>query len=172
MRAGTLPLAANLNTDLNVTSLPRHRLHPRLRAALTSWEELTDGRGYFDRSRRGLAPLLGSTELVNERSTIIVCEADDPLDYLIAYYGGGFGLYEDRSFVGQRMRDVPDRETVLQMIAGYQDVIRARRPLAQRIAGRFGAIDVVYDRLILPAVNGNGEVDRLITVSAELERQP
>lgn len=174
MRAGALipPLTANLNKGLNVEPLPRDRLHPRLRAALMSWEELTEGSGCFDRSRRGFAPLLAKSDLMNERSTVIVCEADDPLDYLIAYYGGGFGLYNDKSFVAQRMRDIPDREAVLEMIAGYQDVIRERRPLAHRVTGRFGGIDVVYDRLVLPTVNEDGEVDRLITISVELGQPP
>ena len=50
------------------------------------------------------------------------------------------------------MRDIPDREAVLEMIAGYKDVIRERRPLAHRVTGRFGGVDVVYDRLVLPTV--------------------
>ncbi len=167
------PPAANQNAAHRVTSLPLDRLpHRRLQAALKAWEELTEDRGYYDRSRRGFAPLLAKPELMNERSTVIVCEADDPLDYLIAYYGGGFGLYRDKCFVAQRMRDIPDREAVLEMIAGYEDVVRERRPLAHRVTGRFGGVDVVYDRLVLPTVNENGEVDRLITVSAELDRQP
>jgi hypothetical protein len=175
MRAEALipPPAANQNVAHQVTSLPLNQLqHRRLQAALRAWEELTESNGFYDRSRRGFAPLLAKPELMNERSTVIVCEAEDPLDYLIAYYGGGFGLYKDKSFVAQRMRDIPDRDAVLEMIAGYEEVIREKRPRAHRVSGRFGGVDVTYDRLILPTVGESGEVDRLITLSAELERQP
>lgn len=164
---------ANQNGSNRVIPLPLSRVdHPRLKAALRAWDELTEGRGYYDRSRRGFGPLLAKPELMNDRSAVIVCESDDPLEYLIAYYGGGFGLYKDVSLVARRMRDLPDRDAVLHMVAAYKDVIRARRPLAHRVFGKFGGIAVTYDRLVLPTVGDNGEVDRLITLSAELERQP
>lgn len=175
MRAEALvpPPAANQNAAHQVTSLSLERIdHPRLKAALRAWDELTEKRGFYDRSRRGFGPLLAKPELMNERSAVIVCEAEDPLEYLIAYYGGGFGLYRDKSFVAQRMRDIPDREAVLQMVDGYKDAIRDRRPLAHRVSGRFGGVDVTYDRLVLPTVGEGGQVDRLITLSAERERQP
>lgn len=172
-QALTPPPAANQNAAHQVTPLPLARVeHPRLKAALRAWEELTENRGFYDRSRRGFGPLLAKPELMNERSAVIVCEGDDPMDYLIAYYGGGFGLYKDKSFVAQRMRDIPDPDAILHMVAAYKDAIRDRRPLYHRISGPFGGVDVTYDRLILPTVGETGGVDRLITLSAELERQP
>ncbi len=168
-----LPPPANQNVAPSVVALPLDRLqHRRLQAALKAWDDLTESCGYYDRSRRGFAPLLAKPDLMNERSTVIVCEADDPLDYLIAYYGGGFGLYKDKSFVAQRMRDIPDRQAVLEMIAGYKDAIAERRPVAHRVSGNFGGVGVTYDRLVLPTVGEDGKVDRLITLSVELERQP
>ena len=165
--------AANQNAGHHVVALPLDQLKsPRLKAALKAWNEVTEGRGYYDRSQRGFGPLLAKPELMNERSTVIVCEAEDPLDYLIAYYGGGFGLYKDKSFVARRMRDIPDRNATLEMIAGYKDAIARRCPLAHRVSANFGGVSVVYDRLVLPTVSTDGTVDRLLTLSVELERQP
>lgn len=144
---------------------------PRLRAALAAWEELTDSSGCYDRGRRGFGPLLAKPELMNDRSSVIVVEGDDPLDYLFAYYGGGFGLYKDKNFVAQRLRDIPDRDALEAVIAAYRGVIESRRPAAHRVQASFGGVAVTYERLILPTVGEDGEVDRLITLSVELERQ-
>lgn len=175
MRAEALvpPPAANQNVGNTMVPLALDRVqHPRLKAALRAWEELTQSEGVYDRGRRGFGPLLAKPELMNERSAVIVCEGDDPMNYLFAYYGGGFGLYKDKSFVAQRFSDIPDREGALMLASAYEEAIRQRRPLAHRIHGSFGGETVVYDRLILPTMGENGQVDRLITLSVELERQP
>lgn len=175
MRAeATLPRpAANQNAGHSMVPLPLDRVqHPRLKAALRAWEELTESQGFYDRGRRGFGPLLAKPELMNERSAVIVCEGEDPMGYLFAYYGGGFGLYKDKSFVAQRFSDIPDREGARMLATAYAEAIRRRQPMAHRIQGSFGGETVVYDRLILPTVGADGRVDRLITLSVELERQP
>jgi hypothetical protein len=164
---------ANQNAaPTRVSPLPLDRLqHPRLRAALQAWDELTERSGCYDRGRRGFGPLLAKPELMNDRSSVIVCEGDDPLDYLFAYYGGGFGLYRDKNFVAQRLRDIPDQDALEAVVAAYRGVIESRQPAAHRVQASFGGVAVTYDRLILPTVGEDGQVDRLITLSVELERQ-
>lgn len=155
-----------------VAPLPLERVqNPRLRAALQAWGELTENSGCYDRGRRGFGPLLAKPELMNDRSSVIVCEGEDPLDYLFAYYGGGFGLYKDKNFVAQRLRDIPDRDAAEAVIAAYRGVIESRRPAAHRVQASFGGVALTYERLILPTIGEDGQVDRLITLSVELERQ-
>jgi hypothetical protein len=165
---------ANRNAACHVVPLPLNRVqHPRLRAALIAWNELTgDTGGVYDRARRGFGPLLGKPEIVNDRTSVIVCDGADPLGYLIAYWGGGFGVHKDKSFVARRVCDLLGEEEARAVTAAYREVICERRPRAHRVTARYGDQFITYDRIVLPTTGDDGEVDRLITLSVELERRP
>jgi hypothetical protein len=107
---------------------------------------------------------------MNGRSGVVATDMDDPLNYVIAFYGSDFNVYDNKSFVATRFRDLPDQEIAQVLVGCYREAITARRPIAHRIEADFDGTRVSYDRLILPTVNQQGKIDRLVTLSQELER--
>lgn len=143
---------------------------PKLAAALKRWYQLCGSGGLYPRDELGFGKLIGSPEVMNGRSAVIATDVDDPLNYVIAYYGGEFNVYENRNLVARRFCDFPDRESAEAMVRCHREAVEAREPLAHRIVAPFGGVDVHYDRLILPTVNKDNRIDRLITLSEELSR--
>ena len=127
--------------------------------------------GLYQREELGFGPLVGAPEILNGRSSVIATDADDPLNYVFAFFGGEFDVYDDQNFVARRMRDVPDRDVMNVIITCYGEAMAARGPLAHRISGTFDGVEITYDRIIFPTVNKANKIDRLITLSAEISRK-
>jgi hypothetical protein len=118
----------------------------------------------------GFGLIVGTPEIMNGRSGVVATDADDPLNYVIAFYGSDFNVYDGKSFVATRFCDFPDQEIAKVAVACYQEAITERKPIAHRLEARFDDVTVRYDRIILPTINQSGKVDRLITLSQELDR--
>ncbi len=127
--------------------------------------------GLYQREELGFGPLVGAPEILNGRSSVIATDADDPLNYVFAFFGGEFDVYDDQNFVARRMRDVPDRDVMNVIITCYGEAMAARGPLAHRISGTFDGVEITYDRIIFLTVNKADKIDRLITLSAETSRK-
>ena len=121
--------------------------------------------GLYQRKEPGFGPLVGAPEILNGRSSVIATDADDPLNYVFAFFGDDFNVYDDRNFVARRMDDIPDKDIMAVIINCFGEAIEARGPLAHRITGNFDGIEITYDRIIFPTVNKAGRVDRLVTLS-------
>jgi len=139
--------------------------------ALKRWYQLCGQGGLYQRDALGFGPLVGAPEILNGRSAVLAADVDDPMNYVFAFFGGDFNVYEDRNFVARRLHDIPDKDMTDAFITCFSEAILARKPLAHRIAGTFGGVDVTYDRIIFPTVNKAGKVDRLITLSTEINRK-
>jgi len=124
--------------------------------------------GHYQREELGFGPLVGAPEILNGRSSVIATDADDPLNYVFAFFGGEFDVYDDQNFVARRMRDVPDRDVMNVIITCYGEAMAARGPLAHHISGTFDGVEITYDRIIFPTVNKADKIDRLITLSVEI----
>ena len=144
---------------------------PKLEAALKRWYQLCGSGGLYPRDDLGFGVLIGSPEIMNGRSAVVATDVDDPLNFVVAFYGGEFNVYENKSLVARRFRDFPDRGPAEAMVRCYLEAISERQPTAHRIAGSFGGVDLTYDRLILPTINKDGVVDRLVTLSEEVSRE-
>lgn len=144
--------------------------NPKLVAALKRWYQLCGQGGLYRREELGFGPLVGAPEILNDRSSVLATDVDDPMDYVFAFYGGGFNIYDDRNFVARRLRDIPDQEMIEIFITCFAEAIAARAPLAHRICGTFDGVDIIYDRIIFPTINKANIVDRLITLSTEISR--
>ncbi len=143
---------------------------PMLGTALQRWYQLCGQGGLYRREELGFGPLVGAPEILNGRSSVVATDADDPLNYVFAFYGDDFNVYDDRSFVARRLREIPEQDVVKVIAACFSEAITAREPLAHRISGSFNSIDLIYDRIIFPTANKSGNVDRLVTLSAEISR--
>jgi hypothetical protein len=143
---------------------------PKLVTGLKRWFQLCGHGGLYQREELGFGPLVGAPEILNGRSSVIATDADDPLKFIFAFFGGEFNVYDDQSFVARRMRDVPDRDVMRVLITCFGEAMQARGPLAHRISGTFDGVEVLYDRIIFPTVNKADKVDRLITLSDEISR--
>ncbi len=141
-------------------------------AALKCWYQLCGQGGLYQREALGFGPLVGAPQILNGRSAVLAVDAEDPMNYVFAFFGGDFNVYDDRNFVARRLHEVPDKDVTCALITCFREAISAREPLAHRIAGTFDGIDVTYDRIIFPTVNKADNVDRLITLSIEINRQP
>jgi hypothetical protein len=142
----------------------------KLTVALRRWHQLCGEDGIYPREKMGFGLIVGTPEIMNGRSGVVATDMDDPLNYVIAFYGSDFNVYDNKSFVATRFRDLPDQEIAQVLVGCYREAITARRPIAHRIEADFDGTRVSYDRLILPTVNQQGKIDRLVTLSQELER--
>ncbi|HZD26137.1 MAG TPA: hypothetical protein VE631_07740, partial [Alphaproteobacteria bacterium] len=137
---------------------------------LRRWFQLCGESGLYPRERLGFGLLVGTPEVMNGRSGVVACDTDDPLNFVIAYYGNDFKVYDGKSLVATRFCDLPDRDVAEVAVGCYMEAIKERKPIAHRMHATFGGVAVSYDRLILPTVNGENQIDRLVTVSRELTR--
>ena len=142
-----------------------------LEVALKRWYQLCGQGGLYQREALGFGPLVSAPEILNGRSAVLAADVDDPKNYVFAFYGGDFDVYDDRTFVARRLHDLPETDMMDTFITCFAEAISARAPLAHRITGTFSGIEVTYDRIIFPTINKAGNVDRLITLSTELNRQ-
>jgi hypothetical protein len=142
----------------------------KLDAALKRWYQLCGECGLYPREQLGFGTLVGTPEIMNGRSGVVATDADDPLNYVIAFYGGDFDVYDGKSLVAQRFKDLPDQDIAQAAARCYVEAITERKPIAHRLEGIFDGVTVAYDRVILPTVNLGGRIDRLITVSQEISR--
>lgn len=140
--------------------------------ALKRWYQLCGQSGLYRREELGFGPLVGAPEILNGRSSVVAADADDPMNFVFAFFGDDFGVYDDRNFVARRLHEIPDKDIISAIITCFTEAIEARAPLAHRIEGAFGGVDITYDRIIFPTVNKIGKVDRLVTLSTELNRNP
>ncbi len=143
---------------------------PKLVEALQCWYRLCGTGGLYRREELGFRPLVATPEILNGRSSVITADEDNPLSYVFAYYGGDFNVYEDRNFAAQRLQDIPDWDVVRVIITCLGEAIEARAPLAHRISGNFGGVEITYDRIIFPNVNKANVIDRFVTLSEEVSR--
>jgi hypothetical protein len=143
---------------------------PMLGIALQRWYQLCGQGGLYRREELGFGPLVGAPEILNGRSSVVATDAEDPLNYVFAFYGDAFHVYDDRNFVARRLRELPDQDVVKVIIACFGEAIEAREPIAHRIAGSFDDTNITYDRIIFPTVNRSNTIDRLVTLSTEVSR--
>lgn len=143
---------------------------PLLGAALERWYQLCGRGGLYRREELGFGPLVGAPEILNGRSSVVATDADDPMNYVFAFFGGDFHVYDDRNFVARRMHEIPDKDVTQVIITCFSEAIAAREPLAHHIVGSFDGVEISYDRIIFPTVNKADNIDRLVTLSAEIER--
>jgi hypothetical protein len=69
------------------------------------WMDITGG-GPYDLEERGYSPII---PFLSHRATIIhVTAPNDPLDWIIQAYSSDFDVLANHSFVGRRLREVPD----------------------------------------------------------------
>ncbi|MDA1101667.1 MAG: hypothetical protein O2967_22125 [Proteobacteria bacterium] len=144
---------------------------PDLVLALKRWYQLCGKGGLYRREELGFGPLVGAPEILNGRSSVVAADADDPMNYVFAFFGGDFNVYDDRNFVARYLHDIPDKDVMATIITCYAEAIEARAPLAHRIDGIFDGINLTYDRIIFPTINKAGKVDRLVTLSTEIRRK-
>ncbi len=144
--------------------------NPKLVVALKRWYQLCGQGGLYRREELGFGPLVGAPEILNGRSSVLATDADDPMNYVFAFFGGDFNVYDDRNFVARRLRDIFDQDMMKVFITCFAEAIAARTPMAHRISGTFDGVDVTYDRIIFPTINKASSVDRLITLSTEISR--
>ncbi len=129
-----------------------------------SWLRILCGQERYDVEDRGVQPLL---PLLNYRSTIVhVGGGDDPMEWIIQYFSGDFGVYQDRSYVGMRINSIPDTDARTAVYASIQQVVRQQVPIAHRIITAMGKQDVAYEKVGLPLFR-NGEVEKVVTVSRD-----
>ena len=143
---------------------------PMLGIALQRWYQLCGHGVLYRREELGFGPLVGAPEILNGRSSVVATDADDPLNYVFAFYGDDFNVYDDRNFVARRLREMPEQDLLKVIVTCFGEAITAREPLAHRISGKIDAVELTYDRVIFPTVNKSGGVDRLVTLSAEISR--
>lgn len=142
----------------------------KLDLALKRWFQLCGDGGLYPREELGFGLLVGTPEIMNGRSGVVATDADDPINFVIAFYGGEFDVYDGKSLVARRFRDLPDRDVAEAAVRCYVEAIEARQPIAHHLEGNFDGLVVTYNRVILPTVNSEGKVDRLITLSQEVSR--
>ena len=110
---------------------------PKLEVALKRWYQLCGHGGLYRREELGFGPLVGAPEILNGRSSVIATDADDPVNYVFAFFGDDFNVYDDRNFVARRMYDIPDKDIMQIIVTCFSEAIEARGPLAHRISGCF-----------------------------------
>ena len=79
--------------------------NPKLVVALKRWCRLCGQGEFYRREELGFGPLVGTPEILNGRSLMLATGADDPMNYVFAFFGGDFNVYDDRNFVARRLRD-------------------------------------------------------------------
>ena len=103
--------------------------------------------GLYQREELGFGPFVGAPEILNGRSSVIATDADDPLNYVFAFFGGEFDVYDDQNFVARRMRDVPDRDVMNIIITCYGEAMAARGSLATASAALLTALKLLMTGL-------------------------
>lgn len=135
-----------------------------LKIVFDSWQRILCDQDRYDVEDRGVKPLL---PLLNYRSTIVhVGGGDDPMDWIIQYFSGDFGVYQDRSYVGLRINAIPDTDARAAIYASIQQVVQRQEPIAHRIITAMGKQDVAYEKIGLPLFR-NGKVEKVVTVSRD-----
>lgn len=156
---------------VRVEHIPLEKIQDeKLVVALKRWHQLCGQGGLYQREELGFGPLVGAPEILNGRSAVIAADADDAINYVFAFFGGDFNVYDDRNFVARRLFDIPDKDIMEAFINCFGEAIQARAPLAHRISGTFDGVAITYDRIIFPTINKVSAVDRLITLSTEISR--
>ena len=80
---------------------------PKLGSALKRWYQLCGQGGLYRREELGFGPLVGAPEILNGRSSVVATDADDPINYVFAFFGDDFAVYDDRNFVARRLAEIP-----------------------------------------------------------------
>jgi|TARA_B110000196_G_scaffold250329_1_gene219591 hypothetical protein len=100
--------------------------NPKLVVALKRWCRLCGQGEFYRREELGFGPLVGTPEILNGRSLMLATGADDPMNYVFAFFGGDFNVYDDRNFVARRLRDTPDQDMMKVFITCFAEAITAR----------------------------------------------
>jgi hypothetical protein len=141
-----------------------------LKCALREWRRISDSDGCFDYSET-VHPIFHRPGILLRSSTMILVEGDNPLGWIFAWFGGGFGVYGNKSFLGRTIGQIPDLAYANAVAEPLAAAVRDREIAYHRV---FAALDhtfVDYDRLILP-MKENGKVTALITTSVSTAFPP
>lgn len=136
---------------------------PILSNSLREWSFISDVYGRFDYSE-SLYPIFNSKYILLPSSTIIMAEGENPLSYLFAWVGDGFGVYNKLNFVGRCFGDIPDKGYATQMAKLIHDVKKTRKTTYHTVSAFIDGRNIYYHRLIFPLVE-HGEVTAFLTTS-------
>ena len=101
-----------------------------------------------------LGPALGYIMLLEPK--------DGGGDFLYRVYGSRIVDYSKAEMTGKRVWDVPSPRVAAYFVASYRAVCIRREPLFTFHRSRLAQFYAQWERLILPFVNDDGEVDRLL----------
>lgn len=101
-----------------------------------------------------LGPALGYIMLLEPK--------DGGGDFLYRVYGSRIVDYSKAEMTGKRVWDVPSPLVAAYFVATYRAVCLRREPLFTFHRSRLAQFYAQWERLILPFVNEDGEVDRLL----------
>jgi len=136
---------------------------PALQATMRAWRSVSDADGCYDYSQT-IGPIFDTPGILLPSSTIVLIEGDDPLAWIYAWYGAGFGIYGDRSFVGQGLGSMPDRSYVEAAVECLAEAACEGEIAYHRVTAAIDDRLIQYDRLILPMKDEN-KVTALVTTS-------
>jgi hypothetical protein len=131
--------------------------HPHLAFLQRYWSErrrdadlpLSSGIDAID-----LAPVLGHVMLMEP--------VDGGDDFLYRVYGTLIAQQAGMEMTGKRVRDIPAPLVAVYFLATYRAVMQGRRPMFAHHSTHHDIQIAEWDRLILPFVNDEGMVDRLL----------
>lgn len=123
-------------------------------------------RYWLDRREGGGLPLsraIDALELVPALGYVMLMEpVDGGTDFLYRVYGSRIVDYSKTEMTGKRVSDVPSPSVSAYFIATYRAVCIRREPLYTYHRSRLAQFYTQWERLILPFVNADGQIDRLL----------
>ena len=150
-----------------LTFLERHSLgdiqSPQLIDTLRAWRSIADRNGCYDYSA-DIAPVFNRPGILLPGSTMLLVEGDNPLGYLFAWFGAGFGLYGNRSYCGYSMGDLPDKNYAAVMAQPLATAVAEKEIAYHRVSCVLDGKRIAYERLILPMTEA-GKVTAMVTAS-------
>lgn len=131
--------------------------YPRLSYLLRYWSERRRGSALplsSEIDAIDLAPALGYVMLMEP-----IADGDD---FVYRVYGTLIAQHSGTEMTGKRVRDVPIPLVAVYFLATYRAVRLARMPMFAHHSTHHDIQIAQWDRLILPFVNAEGAVDRLL----------
>jgi len=136
---------------------------PQLVETLRAWRSISDRDGCYDYTA-SVSPIFSKPGILLPTSTLILVEGENPLGYIFAWFGTGFGIVNNRSYCGYSVGDLPHRGLAHAAAEPLRDAVHDREIAYHRITCQIDGKPVAYERLILP-MKEYGKVTAMVTAS-------
>lgn len=137
--------------------------HPLLLGALKSWLEITGAEHAYQYA--DVVPLLHKDGIFLPSSTFILVEGKDVRNYIMAYFGPGFGIFDGVNLTGRAVGDFPDPSYIDAIEPAWTDVVESGEIAYHRVRTYLDNKRIDYLRLIMPCTEKDGRVTAFVTTS-------